>query len=85
MLDKYNNLSQKDIHKKKETNKIKIASLIPSKINKKDELKINIQENKNNTNYKEPRHVPNAKVILKAILFIKLFLTCKFWLFSEYF
>jgi hypothetical protein len=26
-----------------------------------------IDINKNNTNYKEPRHVPNAKVILKAI------------------
>ena len=67
MLDKYNNLSQKDIHNKKETNKIKIASLIPSKINKKDELKINIQENKNMKNRKDESQIIKTKLSLDII------------------
>ena len=67
MLDKYNNLSQKDIHNKKETNKIKIASLIPSKTNKKDELKINIQENKNMKNRKDESQIIKTKLSLDII------------------
>ena len=67
MLDKYNNLSQKDIHNKKETNKIKIASLIPSKINKKDELKINAQENKNMKNRKDESQIIKTKLSLDII------------------
>ena len=67
MLDKYNNLSQKDIHNKKETNKIKIASLIPSKANKKDELKINIQENKNMKNRKDESQIIKTKLSLDII------------------
>ena len=67
MLDKYNNLSQKDIHNKKESNKIKIASLIPSKINKKDELKINIQENKNMKNRKDESQIIKTKLSLDII------------------
>ena len=67
MLDKYNNLSQKDIHNKKETNKIKIASLISSKINKKDELKINIQENKNMKNRKDESQIIKTKLSLDII------------------
>ena len=67
MLDKYNNLSQKDIHNKKETNKIKIASLIPSKINKKDELKINIQDNKNMKNRKDESQIIKTKLSLDII------------------
>ena len=67
MLDKYNNLSQKDIHNKKETNKIKIASLIPSKINKKDELKINTQENKNMKNRKDESQIIKTKLSLDII------------------
>ena len=67
MLDKYNNLSQKDIHNKKETNKIKIASLIPSKINKKDELKTNTQENKNMKNRKDESQIIKTKLSLDII------------------
>jgi len=67
MLDKYNNLSQKDIHNKKESNKIKIASLIPSKINKKDELKINAQENKNMKNRKDESQIIKTKLSLDII------------------
>ena len=67
MLDKYNNLSQKDIHNKKETNKIKIASLIPSKINKKDELKINAQENKIMKNRKDESQIIKTKLSLDII------------------
>ena len=67
MLDKYNNLSQKDIHNKKETNKIKIASLIPSKINKKDELKINTHENKNMKNRKDESQIIKTKLSLDII------------------
>ena len=67
ILDKYNNLSQKDIHNKKESNKIKIASLIPSKINKKDELKINAQENKNMKNRKDESQIIKTKLSLDII------------------
>ena len=67
ILDKYNNLSQKDIHNKKESNKIKIASLIPSKINKKDELKINTHENKNMKNRKDESQIIKTKLSLDII------------------